>query len=216
MKQRLLLCLLMLMVSVGIVKAGVDITIAKGDPKQSVTITFTSSAGKFEAPTTAGYGSYPVITDYNKTPYLTVTSNSAVYKIPYSENENGTKVSLTTSSTNTDWGNITITVDGKVSGFKSTDTGATDFTKQVTGITFVNNESELNTIALAANYSETGYFPNLITLVIPENSLGVIPAKTDKMVTYSIGKVNTTNLSLEKVVNKILDYLNGETKNGVL
>ena len=196
MKQRLLLCLLMLMVSVGIVKAGVDITIAKGDPKQSVTITFTSSAGKFEAPTTAGYGSYPVITDYNKTPYLTVTSNSAVYKIPYSENENGTKVSLTTSSTNTDWGNITITVDGKVSGFKSTDTGATDFTKQVTGITFVNNESELNTIALAANYSETGYFPNLITLVIPENSLGVIPAKTDKMVTYSIGKVNTTNLSL--------------------
>ena len=195
MKQRLLLCLLMLMVSVGIVKAGVDITIAKGDPKQSVTITFTSSGNKFVSQNGTN-PSYPVITGYTDAKYLSVTAEKAVYKIPYSENEKGTAVSLTTADTNTDWGNITITVDGKVSGFKSTDTGATDFTKQVTGITFVNNESELNTIALAANYSETGYFPNLITLVIPENSLGVIPAKTDKMATYSIGKVNTTNLSL--------------------
>ena len=161
-------------------KAGVDITIAKGDPKQSVTITFTSSASKFEAPTADYVGSYPVIQGYNNdgTKYLTVTPGSAVYKIPYSENEDGTTVSLTTSSTNTDWGNITITVDGKVTSFLTTDAGVAEVAKQITGITFTNN-GELSALKLGKDQHRINYFPNLTTLNVSGNKLKYIPPKED-------------------------------------
>ena len=180
MKQRLLLSLLMLFVSVGILKAGVDITIAKGDPKQSVTITFTSSAGKFAAPTAESVGSYPVIQGYNDaTKYLTVTPGSAVYKIPYSEKETGTTVTLATTDTNKDWGNITITVDGKVTSFVSQDKIVKAVTEQITGIIFTNN-GELAALKLGANQRRINCFPKLATLNVAGNKLQYIPVKEDK------------------------------------
>ena len=178
MKQRLLLSLLMLFVSVGVLKAGVDITIAKGDPKQSVTITFTSSTSKFAAPSATSRGSYPVIANYEEAKYLTVTPGSAVYKIPYSENEDGTKVTLATSETNADWGNITITVDGKVTSFASYENEAAAVTKQITDITFTNN-GELAALKLGANQRRINCFPKLTTLNVAGNKLQYIPVKED-------------------------------------
>ena len=205
----------MLFVSVGLVKAGVDITIAKGDPKQSVVITFTSSAGKFAAPSAESAGSYPVILGYNDaTKYLTVTPGSAVYKIPYSENENGTTVAFTTSETNPEWGNITITVDGKVSNFKSTDKGATDFTKQVTGITFANN-GELAALKLGENQRRFNYFPNLTVLNVSGNKLSYIPLKED---TDDEGKkisISTSYIIGKQTPDVTFEGMRGNAKEGI-
>lgn len=74
MKQRLLLALLMLFSSVGFMKvdAQISITLPQTKTAEDVTITFTSSTGKFSTT------SYPVIGD-DLTP--TVNNTTATYKL---------------------------------------------------------------------------------------------------------------------------------------
>ena len=76
MKQRLLLALLMLFSSVGFMKvdAQISITLPQTKTAEDVTITFTSSTGKFSTT------SYPVISDDDDlTP--TVNNTTATYKL---------------------------------------------------------------------------------------------------------------------------------------
>ena len=138
MKQRLLLCLLMLMVSVGLVKAGVTIKIDQGDPKESVIITFTSSSNKF-VPQNGTNPSYPVITEYTDAKYLSVSAGKAVYTIPY--NTKGETINLSMAyptATDAVWGDVTITLNGKITEFV-TDNDDNSLTDHITSLKFENN-----------------------------------------------------------------------------
>ena len=187
MKQRLLLCLLMLMVSVGILQAKVDITIAAGDPKESVTITFTSSTNKFWDKSKDGIGNYPVITNYDKEGILKVTADKTVYTIPYKETAQeidlSTKYPIDVANV---WGDVTVTIKGKVSTFTS-DNG--DFTDHVTSLIFEKN-GVLTSLKLGEYYvsSPDEYFPKLTYLDCSGNKLTRIPAKGKVLKDYIIGE----------------------------
>ena len=96
-----------------------------------------------------------------------------------SEKETGTTVTLATTDTNKDWGNITITVDGKVTSFVSQDKIVKAVTEQITGIIFTNN-GELAALKLGANQRRINCLPNLATLNVAGNKLQYIPVKEDK------------------------------------
>ena len=199
MKQRLLLSLLMLFVSVGLVKgqqASCKYPIGIVVPaNEEVSITFTSSLKGF---TTGDSKSYP----YFEGEPLTVTGSkgSVTYKF---KPESDKTFKLYTDAAEADWGNITMTVSGKITDLyirknQETILQETDapLLKKIVGITVNNNASALEYLKLGSHQDVTDYFPNLTSLVIGENNLSVLPMKTDKM-TPSIGKVNTTGISLK-------------------
>ena len=119
MKQRLLLALLMLFSSVGFMKvdAQISITLPKTEKVEDVTITFTSSTKKFK-PTTSSYsGSYPMMGKAE--PTVSRDGATATYKFK-------TKTDAPTSleiakevptNASDSWGDITLTLNGKVSSF---------------------------------------------------------------------------------------------------
>ena len=197
MKQRLLLCLLMLMVSVGIVKAqstGCEYPIEIVIPaNEEVTVTFTSPSNGFNpsAP------SYPYFENLTLTP-TTNTNRSVKYKLPKEKSDWTAKI-YTDGAPDT-WGKIDIEISGKVTGVYVRKNQATDIgedkaplLKIVTGIT-ISSSDTLNYLKLGKHQDVTDYFPNLTSLSIDENNLSILPVKTDKM-TPSIGKI-TTDVSL--------------------
>ena len=198
MKQRLLLCLLMLMVSVGIVKAqstGCEYPIEIVIPaNEEVTVTFTSPSNGFNpsAP------SYPYFENLTLTP-TTNTNRSVKYKLPKEKSDWTAKI-YTDGAPDT-WGKIDIEISGKVTGVYVRKNQATDIgedkaplLKIVTGIT-ISSSDTLNYLKLGKHQDVTDYFPNLTSLSIDENNLSILPVKTDKM-TPSIGKITTTDVSL--------------------
>lgn len=188
MKQRLLLALLMLLTSAGFLKAQITIT-PSGTEK--VTITLTSSAAKFVSPSSdpSGVGSYPVIN--GQTPQ--VTASSVVYAIDKPTGD----LSIATDY-NEAWGDMTITVDGKVSAFVTK--GEVGLQNHVTSLVFTNN-GELANLTLGSGAGNMKYFTKLATLSCSGNKLKWIPQMGESMTAagYQIGEqtpaVSFTGLS---------------------
>lgn len=183
MKQRLLLALLMLFSSVGFMKvdAQISITLPQTKTAEDVTITFTSSTGKFSA------DSYPVIDGLTPT----VNNTTATYQLETKEQESS--YTLKTDIPNRDpkvWGNITLTLNGKVSKFKVSNEKTNNLQSSIISLSFTNNE-ELSELVLAGAtkaYTTDG-LPNLKELSCSGNKLIWIPVKPTNMEAskYNIG-----------------------------
>ena len=201
MKQRLLLSLLMLMVSVGLVKADnvpIKVIIPKGEEAM---IIFTSSTKGFVVSGDAA--SYPQIKKLDDS-FLELSAGSNTEKAVY-EVEAGKDADLNlyiqTAVPEEDpdkWGKVGIEVKGKVAEFTiNKDNNGTAPTKDdsqlllsINSIKFA--DASLEWIKLGNSSINTSYLPELTTLVIPDNQLTYIPAKTEKMSSYSVGKVTPT------------------------
>ena len=182
MKQRLLLCLLMLMVSVGLVKAAsnpIQISIPKTD--KAVTIKITSLSNGFNA------GSYPVFDANNHNKYVkgNIAAGLATYEIPAADTP--LTISLQTGYVEA-WGELEIAINGKVTSFVASETN--DFSKKVTKLEFTGN-GELSSITLG-NTASTNYFPNLKTLNCEGNKLSSFPAAGEGQ-TFNIGTQTPAN-----------------------
>ena len=174
MKQRLLLSLLMLFVSVGLVKAAIDITIPAG--KGDVKIELSSDTHPFIQ------DSHPKINNDAIVP--TYGGKTLTWNIPQTDKDQHLSLSTAIDEREEhDWGKITIKITGKVSKFISDNGPLTD---QIVGIEFVNN-GELQSLVLGKSASQTGSFPALETLSCPDNKLNVIPEK-GTIKDYNIGK----------------------------
>ena len=178
MKQRLLLALLMLFSSVGFMKAqGPDpITIAV--PKDAkVTITLTSSSFIFTSK------SYPQL--YSESGV--VIPDGGVDKLNSKtvkwilEPKATTNYKLSTDTNDDSWGNLSLSLDGKVTSFVVSGAATNEFQKLITSLSFTNN-GELNNLILQANtaYTTAG-LPNLSKLSCSGNKLTRIPAKPASM-----------------------------------
>lgn len=178
----------MLLTSAGFLKAQITIT-PSGTEK--VTITLTSSAAKFVSPSSdpSGVGSYPVIN--GQTPQ--VTASSVVYAIDKPTGD----LSIATDY-NEAWGDMTITVDGKVSAFVTK--GEVGLQNHVTSLVFTNN-GELANLTLGSGAGNMKYFTKLATLSCSGNKLKWIPQMGESMTAagYQIGEqtpaVSFTGLS---------------------
>ena len=193
------------MVSVGLVKAAendvpIKVIIPKGE---EATITFTSSTKGFVVSGDAA--SYPQIKELDNS-FLELSAGSNTEKAVY-EVEAGKDADLNlyiqTVVPKEDpdkWGKVGIEVKGKVAEFTiNKDNKGTAPTKNdsqlllsINSIKFA--DAGLKWIKLGNSSMNTSYLPELTTLVIPDNQLTYIPAKTDKMSSssYSIGKVTPT------------------------
>ena len=182
------------MVSVGLVKAAdyepITIVVKAGE---KATITFQNEGNGFVAPDKPDK-SYPVIN--GQTPTVKDAS-TAVYTVTAGKDQD---LSLTVSTDYpTDvnkWKGVAITVDGKVKEFTihkgntyEIADGTCPLLSHITSITFTNNGETLEALKLGTNSWKTNYLPELGALTVPDNQLTYIPTKTDKMSTYSIGKV---------------------------
>lgn len=192
MKQRLLLALLMLFSSVGFMKvdAQISITLPQTKTAEDVTITFTSSTKKFKPTTSSDKGSYPMM---GKTePKVSQDGATATYIFETKAQESS--YTLKTDIPNSDpkvWGNITLTLNGKVSKFKVSNEKTNNLQSSIISLSFTNNE-ELSELVLggAINAYTTDGLPNLKELSCSGNKLIWIPVKPTNMEAskYSIGK----------------------------
>ncbi len=188
MKQRLLLSLLMLMVSVGVSWAAdnpgsIRITIKEGEIGK---IEFTS-AGKF---VTSGAISYPTIG--TKSPLNTSTASSVVYEIT-EEDVDAENSILINAAANPDWGEIGINVSGDVTHFVvANNTDKEDpslLANLVNSLSFTGGE--LVSFSLGSSTFKTDYLPALKTLSCSGNKLSAFPAEGEGQ-TFTIGKQNPT------------------------
>lgn len=178
MKQRLLLALLMLFSSVGFMKAQASDPITIGVPKDAkVTITLTSSSFTFTSE------SYPQL--YSGS--AVVTPEGGVDKLNSKtvkwilEPEATTNYELSTATNDDSWGNLSLSLDGKVTSFVVSGAATNKFQNLITSLSFTNN-GELNNLILQANaaYTTAG-LPNLSKLSCSGNKLTRIPAKPASM-----------------------------------
>lgn len=188
MKQRLLLALLMLFSSVGFMKvdAQISITLPKTKEPEDVTITFTSSEKKFKPTTSSDIGSYPMM---GKTePKVSQDGATATYKLK-TKADDKTDLSLS-NNINPAWGNITLTLNGKVSKFKVSNEKTNNLQSSIISLSFTNN-GELSELILggATNAYTTEGLPNLKELSCAGNKLNYIPVKPTDMEAskYNIG-----------------------------
>lgn len=175
----------MLFSSVGFMKvdAQISITLPKTEnAEEDVTITFTSSTGKFSA------DSYPVITGLTPT----VNNTTATYKLK-TKADDKTDLSLSNNIPSGDpavWGNITLTLNGKVSKFKVSNEKTNNLQSSIISLSFTNN-GELSELILggATNAYTTDGLPNLKELSCSGNKLIWIPVKPTNMEAskYNIG-----------------------------
>lgn len=194
----------MLFSSVGFMKvdAQISITLPQTKTAEDVTITFTSSTGKFSTT------SYPVISDDDDlTP--TVNNTTATYKLK-TKADDKTDLSLS-NNINPAWGNITLTLNGKVSKFKVSDTKTNNLQSSIISLSFTNNE-ELSELVLggATNAYTTDGLPNLKELSCSGNKLIWIPKKAAAMTKYDIGTQTPENIE-----GLIVTPVNSNSKNGV-
>ncbi len=200
MKQRLLLSLLMLFVSVGLVKAAIDINIPEGTGDVKIEL----SSDKF----TFVEGSYPKINAGAIAPEA-YNTKTLTWTIKQTDKEQNLQLSLAIDERpDYNWGNITIKVTGKVTEFISDNGPLTD---QIVGIEFVNN-GVLERLRLGKSDAATEYYPNLTALSCEGNKLSYIPAKPEKMkvADYKVGKQEVPESKLASLA------LTGNAKSFVL
>lgn len=178
MKQRLLLALLMLFSSVGFMKAQASDPITIGVPKDAkVTITLTSSSFTF---TTESYPQLYSGSDVVAPEGGVDKLNSKTVKWIL-EPEATTNYELSTETNDDSWGNLSLSLDGKVTSFVVSGAATNKFQELITSLSFTNN-GELNNLILQANtaYTTAG-LPNLSKLTCSGNKLTRIPAKPASM-----------------------------------
>ena len=190
MKQRLLLSLLMLFVSVGLVKAAIDVT---STGEADVKVTLTSDAFTFVDGT-----NYPTYTGDGVT--HKVNGRSVEYTIPKG------KTTLAINTAANAWGNISITVDGKVTAFSADESA---LSKLITSLTFVNN-GVLKGLTLGAGGGTMAYVPNLGYLDCQGNQLSRFPKMGEKMTAanYKIGEQTPSGITFTGIT--------GNAKTGVM
>ena len=206
MKQRLLLCLLMLMVSVGIVKAAIRITVPEG--AGTVTVTLKSEGDKYQFKTS----DYPemYLSDNTKLPITNISGwNTSTLTYTYTADKNEDKGETLAFSEETEkfhdyWGDLMITVSGKITSFTS-DNGP--FSDKIISINLSN--TELSSLKLGDNQRRINYFPNLKTLNVSGNKLQYIPFKID-------GDITITNYNVgEQTPEVTFKGLEGNAKEGI-
>lgn len=186
MKQRLLLALLMLLTSAGFLKAqGADpikITVPK-DAK--VTITLTSSSFTFTS------ASYPQLFEAS----AVVAPDGGVDKLNSKtvkwilEPKATTTYELSTATNESNWDNLSLSLDGKVTSFVVTGPATNKFQKLITSLSFTNNGELSNLILQARAAYTTAGLSNLSILSCSGNKLTRIPAKPEGMTNanYQVG-----------------------------
>lgn len=184
MKQRLLLALLMLFSSVGFMKAQGTAPIKIAVPKEGkVTITLTSSTFEFRSDSYPELflGSTPV------TPDKSSFKNKTVKWIL--ESKTGAEYQLSTKTNTDNWGNLSLSLDGKVTSFVVSGPVTNNFQKLITSLSFTNNGVLEQLVLAQGRAHETTGLPNLKELSCSGNKLIWIPAKPTNMEAskYNIG-----------------------------
>ena len=171
------------------VDAQINITLPKTKEPEDVTITFTSSEKKFKPKTSSDKGSYPMMGETE--PKVSKDGATATYIFKTKAQESS--YTLKTDIPNSDpkvWGNITLTLNGKVSKFKVSDTKTNNLQSSIISLSFTSNE-ELSELVLggANNAYTTEGLPNLKELSCSGNKLIWIPVKPTDMEAskYNIG-----------------------------
>ena len=194
MKQRLLLALLMMFASIGLVKAAdgnastnIEIVIPAGD--KTVTMSLTSDKFTFDK------DNYPNLKEGGDVVPAKSYGKTVTWELKQ-EAKAAQTFSLLTATNSSDWGKISIELDGAVSEFTilkdkslDVDEDSKKFLGEIESLTFTNNGGNLSALKLGNSSTNTSYLPELTELVVPDNQLTYIPAKTNKMTEYSIGKV---------------------------
>lgn len=204
----------MLFSSVGFMKvdAQISITLPQTKTAEDVTITFTSSTKKFTSPTSEN-PSYPVMGEAK--PTVSKDGATATYKFK-------TKTDAPTSleiakgfpeAASNSWGEITLTLNGKVSSFGVTANptkNEKNVLNYITSLSFTNN-GELKELVLAKGQAhETTGLPNLKELSCSGNKLTWIPKKTAAMTKYDVGTQTPENITGLSVIP-----VDNNSKNGV-
>lgn len=204
----------MLFSSVGFMKvdAQISITLPQTKTAEDVTITFTSSTKKFTSPTSEN-PSYPVMDEAK--PTVSKDGATATYKFK-------TKTDAPTSleiakgfpeAASNSWGEITLTLNGKVSSFGVTANptkNEKNVLNYITSLSFTNN-GELKELVLAKGQAhETTGLPNLKELSCSGNKLTWIPKKTAAMTKYDVGTQTPENITGLSVIP-----VDNNSKNGV-
>lgn len=150
MKQRLLLALLMLLTSAGFMKVdGQTIVLPQTEQEENVTITFTSSAKTFVGDGVAGKtASYPQIG--TSIPVVSSDGSTASYTFKTITDDITTLVINNAVPTTSSWGDITLTVEGKVSQFITTKDN-TPFVGTITSLKVLSTELTNLNLAYASN-----------------------------------------------------------------
>ena len=121
----------------------------------------------------------------------TFSSKEITYTVTMGTNRQIIGISETLNP-ESDWGKITLKIDGKVTHF--TCDGSTGLSTKVAGIEFVNN-GELQSLVLGSSASQTNSFPALEKLSCPDNKLNVIPEK-GTIKDYNIGKQSPSDTKI--------------------
>ena len=191
MKQRLLLSLLMLFVSVGLVKAAIYITVPKGTG--TVKISLSSASFTFSDKSVP----YWTLDGTEKVPDNMLatgkfSSKEVTYTVTMDDKEHVAAIKEGLDNS-VNWGDITLKIDGKVTEFSSD--GGDLSKKKIVAIEFVNN-GELTKLRLDSESNKTGtaYFPNLTSLSCAGNKLNRIPVKPENMsaANYNVGEQTPT------------------------
>lgn len=213
MKQRLLLALLMLFSSVGFMKAQAFDPITIGVPKDAkVTITLTSSSFTFTSE------SYPQLYSGSDV----VTPEGGVDKLNSKtvkwilEPEATTNYELSTATNDDSWGNLSLSLDGKVTSFVVSGAATNKFQELITSLSFTNNGVLEQLVLASKNAYKTTGLPKLASLSCAGNKLNYIPSKLGddgkvKLTTYNVGEQSPSSTRLTTV--NVTEPKNGLTLN---
>ena len=217
MKQRLLLSLLMLMVSVGLVKAQaaqyIELSVPTGSSgKVTVTIKNTEAVLK-----TGDSPYYPLVyfpVGTSVVPKISSDSKTATYEVAYTAESTGT---IQIAGAVNQMKNIELTIDGKVTGFDCTTTDA--LFGDVKSLTFTNNgeleslkfKGLTNIVSVDASNNKltaTNIYPQETTMSklesfnVSNNPLGSVP----KVVMNAKSTIKTLNLSGTELSGDALNF----------
>lgn len=184
----------MLFSSVGFMKvdAQISIMLPKTKEPEDVTITFTSSEKKFKPTTSSDKGSYPMM---GKTePKVSQDGATATY-IFKTKTDAPTLLEIAKGfpdAASNSWGEITLTLNGKVSSFGVTANptkNEKNVLNYITSLSFTNNGVLEQLVLAQGRAHETTGLPNLKELSCSGNKLIWIPAKPTNMEAskYNIG-----------------------------
>ena len=172
----------------GNASTNIEIVIPAGD--KTVTMSLTSDKFTFDK------DNYPNLKQGGNVIEPKSYGKTVTWELKQTDAKDGQTFSLLTATNSSDWGKISIELDGAVSEFTilkdqtaDVDEDSKKFLAEIESLTFKNNGGNLSALKLGNSSTNTNYLPELTELVVPDNQLTYIPAKTDKMTKYSIGKV---------------------------
>lgn len=121
-----------------------------------------------------------------------------------------TNYELSTETNDDSWGNLSLSLDGKVTSFVVSGAATNKFQELITSLSFTNN-GVLEQLVLAKGQAhETTGLPNLKELSCSGNKLIWIPKKAAAMTKYEIGTQTPENIE-----GLIATPVNSNSKNGV-